>query len=68
MYGRVLNETWASDGCYVGTVEVPAGLYLDFIEDLNKKTHGGVEITLLDQKNGKYGEEVTYKKLHTKLR
>jgi len=68
-YGRILNEEWLDDGCYMGTVEIPAGLYLDFIDDLNKKTHGGVEITLLDGKNGKYGTtEVTNKKVHKKLR
>jgi ribosome maturation protein SDO1 len=55
-YGRVLNEEWLSDGCYMGTVEVPAGLYPDFIDDLNKKTHGGVEIKLLATKNGKFYE------------
>ena len=56
-FGKVLNETWLSDGCYLCTVEVPAGLYMDFIEDLNKKTHGGVEISLLVTKNGKFHEE-----------
>jgi ribosome maturation protein SDO1 len=56
-YGHVLNETWLSDGCYLCTVEVPAGLYLDFIDELNKKTHGGVEINLLTTKNGKFREE-----------
>ncbi|MGV8141983.1 MAG: ribosome assembly factor SBDS [Candidatus Woesearchaeota archaeon] len=55
-FGRLLNEKWLDDGCYMCTVEVPAGLYLDFIEDLNKKTHGGVEIKLLTTKNGKFYE------------
>ena len=55
--GRVMNETWLSDGCYLCTVEVPAGLYMDFIEDLNKKTHGGVDIDLLVNKSGKFHEE-----------
>jgi len=55
-FGRVLNEEWLSDGCYLGTVEVPAGLYPDFVDDLNKKTHGGAEIKLLASKNGKYYE------------
>jgi len=55
-YGRLLNEKWLDDGCYLCTVEVPAGLYMDFIDDLNKKTHGGAEIKLLASKNGKYYE------------
>ncbi len=68
-YGRVLNETWLSDGCYLGTVEVPAGLYPEFIDDLNKKTHGGVEISLLDAKNGKHAEPVvSNRRLHPKLK
>jgi len=66
-YGRVLNEKWLDDGCYFGTIEVPAGLYLEFIDDLNKKTHGGVEISILGDKSGKHIEsEVTKKKLHSK--
>ena len=56
MYGKVLNETWLDDGCYLCNVEVPAGLYMDFIDDLNKKTHGGVDLKLLGVKNGKFYE------------
>ncbi|MGV8172434.1 MAG: ribosome assembly factor SBDS [Candidatus Woesearchaeota archaeon] len=55
-FGKVLHEEWLDDGCYMCTVEVPAGLYLDFIDDLNKKTHGGAEIKLLANKSGKYYE------------
>jgi ribosome maturation protein SDO1 len=55
-FGRVLNETWLDDGCYLCTIEVPAGLYLDFVDDLSKRTHGGAEIKLLASKNGKFYE------------
>ncbi|MGV8086990.1 MAG: ribosome assembly factor SBDS [Candidatus Woesearchaeota archaeon] len=51
-YGKVTKESWLSDGCYFCVIEVPAGLYTDLIDDLNKKTHGGVEIKLLNGKNG----------------
>jgi ribosome maturation protein SDO1 len=55
-FGKVSNEEWLDDGCYMCIVEVPAGLYLDFIDDLNKKTHGGAEIKLLANRNGKFYE------------
>lgn len=55
-YGHVVNEEWLSDGCYLCTVAVPAGLYPDFIEELNSKTHGGVEIKILESKHGKFYE------------
>jgi len=55
-FGKVINEKWLDDGCYMCTVEIPAGLYMDFIDDMNKKTHGGVEIKLLASKNGKLYE------------
>ncbi len=47
-YGKVLNETWLDDGCYLCTVEIPAGIYMDLIDDLSKKTHGGAEIKLMN--------------------
>ncbi|HEY9701083.1 MAG TPA: SBDS family ribosome assembly factor, partial [Allocoleopsis sp.] len=55
-YGRVLKEKWATDGHYTCILEVPAGLYPDLIEDLERKTHGGTEIKLLDPKNHKFYE------------
>ncbi len=55
-YGKVINEKWLDDGCYLCNIEIPAGLYMDFIDDINKKTHGGVEIKLLGVKNGKFYE------------
>jgi ribosome maturation protein SDO1 len=55
-YGKVINEKWLDDGCYLCNIEIPAGLYLDFMDDINKKTHGGVEIKLLGVKNGKFYE------------
>jgi ribosome maturation protein SDO1 len=55
-YGKVINEKWLDDGCYLCNIEVPAGLYLDFVDDISKKTHGGTEIKLLGVKNGKFYE------------
>ncbi len=46
-YGKVYHEEWLDDGCYLCHIEVPAGLYIDLVDDLSKKTHGGVEIKVL---------------------
>lgn len=41
--GSILKEEWQSDGSWVGVVELPAGLQLDFFDRLNQKTKGNVE-------------------------
>ena len=53
-YGRVFKEEWLDDGCYFCTIEVPAGVYTDLIDELSRKTHGGVEIKILDEKDSKF--------------
>ncbi|GIU69892.1 MAG: RNA-associated protein [Candidatus Woesearchaeota archaeon] len=53
-YGRVMKEEWLSDGCYSCIIEIPAGLYIDLVDDLSKKTHGGVEIKVLSDKDIKF--------------
>jgi ribosome maturation protein SDO1 len=50
-YGKLINENWLNDGNYLCIVEIPAGVYMDLIDDLSKKTHGGVEIKVLSEKN-----------------
>jgi len=46
-YGTTLKEVWLTDGCYFATIEVPAGVYTDLIDELSKRTHGGAEIKVL---------------------
>ncbi len=53
-YGKVTKESWLSDGCYSCVIEIPAGIYLDLVEDLSKKTHGGVEIKVLSEKDRRF--------------
>jgi ribosome maturation protein SDO1 len=54
-YGKILREDWLDDGCYLCTIDIPAGIYLDLIDDLSRKTHGGVDIKVLsEKKNGFY--------------
>jgi ribosome maturation protein SDO1 len=53
-YGKISKERWLSDGDYSCVIEIPAGIYLDLVEDLSKKTHGGVEIKVLSEKNKRF--------------
>ncbi len=48
-YGKILKEEWLSDGHYLCTVEVPSGLYTDLIDELSRKTHGGVDIKVMSK-------------------
>ena len=44
-FGRKKSESWQSDGSLVVDVELSAALELDFIDKLNKLTHGEIIIT-----------------------
>ena len=46
-FGRILNDSWLTDGSWACTVEIPAGLQNDFFDALNKLTHGSVESKIL---------------------
>ncbi|HKZ98963.1 MAG TPA: ribosome assembly factor SBDS [Thermoplasmata archaeon] len=48
-FGSLLKEEWLGSGAWVGVVEMPAGLQTDFLERLNSKTKGNVEIRILKQ-------------------
>ncbi|MCD6547605.1 MAG: ribosome assembly factor SBDS [Nanoarchaeota archaeon] len=43
-YGKILKENWLSSGALQAEVEMPAKLAEDFVDELNKKTHGDVQI------------------------
>ncbi len=47
-YGQIIKEEWQKDGSWIGIVEIPAGVQVEFFEDLNKKTKGEVETKLLN--------------------
>ena len=36
----ILKDTWNNDGSWTATVEIPAGLYLEFLDKVNAVTHG----------------------------
>jgi len=42
-FGVISREEWQSDGSWVGTLEMPAGLYGPFIERLGKLTQGTIQ-------------------------
>ena len=49
-YGRLVKESWQSDGTLFAVLELPAGLQQEFSEQLNRLTHGNVDITVLEGK------------------
>jgi ribosome maturation protein SDO1 len=55
-YGKILREEWLDDGCYLCIIEIPAGIYMDLVDDISKKTHGGVDIKILSEKNKEFYE------------
>lgn len=43
-YGSVIREDYLNDGSLVMEVEIPAGNYDEFINEINKTTHGDIKI------------------------
>ncbi|MBM4248680.1 MAG: ribosome assembly factor SBDS [Euryarchaeota archaeon] len=46
-FGTLKREEWQSNGMWIGVVEMPAGLQTDFMEKMNEKTRGSVEVRIL---------------------
>jgi len=44
-YGKIIKEEWLHTGSLKATVEMPAGVSEDFVNDLNKKTSGDIQLT-----------------------
>jgi len=45
--GRLLEETWLSDGAWTAVVEIPAGVQTELYEKLNARTKGAAETALV---------------------
>ncbi|ADD07996.1 ribosome assembly factor SBDS [Candidatus Aciduliprofundum boonei] len=45
--GTILQEEWQKDGSWIGVVEIPAGMQGEFLDMLNKKTHGNIQTKIL---------------------
>ncbi|MGA1821613.1 MAG: ribosome assembly factor SBDS [Thermoplasmatota archaeon] len=48
-YGKILKEEWTKDGDWVFVIEIPAGLQVDFFDEINGKTHGEAQSKILNQ-------------------
>ncbi|GAH32418.1 unnamed protein product, partial [marine sediment metagenome] len=46
-YGTIKKEEWQSNGAWVTIIDLPAGLQAEFLDKLNKLTHGRVQIKTL---------------------
>jgi len=46
--GKLTREEWQKDGNWIGIVQIPAGLKLEFFDRLNAKTHGEASVKILD--------------------
>ena len=47
-FGNVSREEWQSDGTLVAVVEMPAGMYVSFIERIGKLTQGTIQTKVLN--------------------
>jgi ribosome maturation protein SDO1 len=47
-FGTIKKEEWTGGGDWIGLVELPAGMQNDFLDRLNKKTHGEVETRIVE--------------------
>jgi ribosome maturation protein Sdo1 len=43
-HGKITKENWLGTGSLQAEVEMPAGVYEDFVNEINKKTGGDVQI------------------------
>ena len=43
-FGTVIKDEWQNNGALLSVIEMPAGLQQDFLDELNKATHGNVEV------------------------
>jgi len=46
--GKVTREEWQKNGSWIGIVQIPAGLKLEFFDRLNSKTHGEGDVKILE--------------------
>lgn len=48
---KVVKESWNDDGSLTMVFEVPAGLRVEFVDELNNMTHGNIEIEVSEAEN-----------------
>ncbi|MBW2973633.1 ribosome assembly factor SBDS [Candidatus Woesearchaeota archaeon] len=47
MLGKILKESWNSDGSWTGVIEIPGGMEQECYDKLNKITHGGLQAKVI---------------------
>ena len=47
-YGTIIKEEWQPDGSWIGVVEMPAGVQVEFLEQIGKKSKGEIETKILN--------------------
>ena len=45
--GKLLKEEWQADGSWLGVIQIPAGMQIEFYDKLNDLTKGNVETKIL---------------------
>ncbi len=46
-FGKIIKEEWQDNGSWIGVVEIPAGLQMEFFDRLNSRTKGDVETKII---------------------
>ncbi len=49
-FGNLIKEEWLSSGYWLAVLEIPGGMEYDFVDTLNKLTHGNMEYKTLKVK------------------
>lgn len=49
-YGKIKEDTWGTDGGLITTMELPAGLQEELLDQLNNLTHGGATMEVIKEK------------------
>ena len=47
MLGKIMKESWGSDGSWTGVVEIPGGMEQECYDKLNKITHGELQAKVI---------------------
>jgi|TARA_Y100000310_G_scaffold345665_1_gene467965 ribosome maturation protein SDO1 len=49
-FGELKKDEWQNDGSLIAKLEVPAGLFEEFENSINKLSHGNIEIKILEKR------------------
>jgi len=49
-YGKILKDDWQTDGSLILVLELPAGMQESLENEMNKLTHGEIELKILNRR------------------